>query len=51
MPAFARPEVVLAYSQSKQVDDAGREIAPDYLGWTDDVSRTKWRAAYVRSGQ
>ena len=50
VPSFARPEVVLAYSQSKQMDDAGREIAPDYLGWTDDVSRTKWRHAYVRSG-
>ena len=44
------PDVVLAYCQSKQVDDAGREIAPDYLGWTEDVDRTKWRDAYVRRG-
>lgn len=49
-PSFARPGVVLVYSQSRQVDDAGREIAPDYLGWTEDVDRTKWRDAYVRRG-
>jgi O-antigen biosynthesis protein len=49
-PSFAHPGVVLAYSQSKQLDDAGREIAPDYLGWTEDVDQTKWRDAYVRRG-
>ena len=47
---FKQPGVVLAYCQSRQVDDAGQEIAPDYLGWTDDVHRTKWRERYVRRG-
>ena len=47
---FAHTGVVLAYCQSKQVDDAGHEIAPDYLGWTDDVHPTKWRQRYVRRG-
>ena len=50
VPAFAQPSVVLAYCQSKQVDETGAEIAPDYLGWTDDVDRTKWRHSYVRRG-
>jgi glycosyltransferase involved in cell wall biosynthesis/SAM-dependent methyltransferase len=47
---FKQPGVVLAYCQSRQVDDAGQEIAPDYLGWTEDLHRTKWRERYVRRG-
>jgi glycosyltransferase involved in cell wall biosynthesis len=50
VPTFANSNVVLAYTQSTQVDDQGREISPDYLGWTDDVHRTKWRQPYVRPG-
>jgi glycosyltransferase involved in cell wall biosynthesis/SAM-dependent methyltransferase len=50
VPAFARDAVVLAYCQSKQVDEQGRELAPDYLQWTADLSATKWRAAYTRRG-
>jgi glycosyltransferase involved in cell wall biosynthesis len=50
-PAFADPEVMLAYCQSKQIDGHGRELAPDYLAWTDDVDARKWRSAYVRSGR
>ena len=50
VPAFANPDVVLAYCQSKQVDETGAQIAPDYLGWTADVDDTKWRQPYVRRG-
>ena len=50
VPAFARAEVVLAYTQSRQIDEQGREIAPDYLQWTADVSATKWREPFVRRG-
>jgi glycosyltransferase involved in cell wall biosynthesis/SAM-dependent methyltransferase len=49
-PALASPNVVLAYCQSKQIDGDGRELAPDYLQWTDDVDPLKWRRAYVRRG-
>ena len=28
---FERPDVVLAYCQSRQIDEEGRELAPDYL--------------------
>jgi glycosyltransferase involved in cell wall biosynthesis/SAM-dependent methyltransferase len=45
-----RPGVVLAYCQSKQIDEAGRELAPDYLDYTAEVSQTKWRDSYERSG-
>jgi glycosyltransferase involved in cell wall biosynthesis len=50
VPAFAQPGVVLAYSQSSQIDEQGRELAPDYLQWTAELSATKWREAYVRRG-
>jgi hypothetical protein len=48
--AFDRESVVLAYCQSRQIDDEGQELAPDYLAWTEDLSTTKWRHGYVRSG-
>jgi hypothetical protein len=41
---------VLAYCQSRQIDEQGREIAPDYLAYTADISETKWREDYVRRG-
>lgn len=47
---FERPDVVLAYSQSRQIDEEGRELAPDYLAWTADISDTKWCEGYVRPG-
>lgn len=50
VPAFAQPEVVLAYCQSRQIDEHGKEIAPDYLSYTSDIDPDKWRHAYVRDG-
>jgi glycosyltransferase involved in cell wall biosynthesis/SAM-dependent methyltransferase len=50
-PAFDDREVVLAYCQSKQIDANGRELAPDYLAWTEDVDASKWRNRYVRGGR
>lgn len=47
---FERPDVVLAYSQSRQIDGEGNEIAPDYLAYTSDISVTKWCQPYVRPG-
>jgi glycosyltransferase involved in cell wall biosynthesis len=47
---FSNPDVVLAYCQSRQIDENGREIAPDYLTYTAIVSATKWLETYVRSG-
>ncbi len=50
VPAFANRAVTLAYCQSKQIDGDGRELAPDYLAWTADISATRWRGGYVRRG-
>lgn len=48
--AFRDPEVALAYSQSKQIDETGRVLADNYLDYTRDISATKWLRPYVRSG-
>ena len=48
---FERDEsVVLAYSQSSQVDESGRTTEADYLAYTQDVSEERWRGDYVRDG-
>lgn len=47
---FDRPEVTLAYSQSRQIDDSGLDLAPDYLSYTAEISGNKWRESYVRPG-
>lgn len=43
--------IVMAYAQSSRIDAAGRVIAPDYLGYTDDLDRERWRAAYTATGE
>jgi O-antigen biosynthesis protein len=48
---FVDPEVVLAYSQSQQVDANGNIIARDYLGYVSDVDSELWRADYRREGK
>ena len=48
---FEEPDVVLAFSQSRKIDQEGKLIRGDYCDYTDDVSRTKWRSAYHRDGR
>jgi O-antigen biosynthesis protein len=47
---FDRPDVILAYCQSRQIDEEGRELAPDYRAYTADISETRWVEDYVRNG-
>jgi glycosyltransferase involved in cell wall biosynthesis len=42
--------IVMAYCQSSRVDALGDVIAPDYLGYTDDLSPERWRSAYTATG-
>lgn len=42
--------VVLAYCQSRQIDEAGNVLADSYLRYTDDVSRRHWLRAYREKG-
>ncbi|WP_296742909.1 glycoside hydrolase family 99-like domain-containing protein [Mesorhizobium sp.] len=48
-PAFDDPSVVVAFSQSRQVDGKGDVLAEDYIGYTSDIS-DKWSSDYVRDG-
>lgn len=48
MEAF--PKVVMAYCQSRQIDDDGRVLANDYLDYTRDLSGTRWENTYVADG-
>ena len=43
-------DIVMAYAQSSRVDAAGIPIAADYLGYTDDLDRDRWRAPYTVDG-
>jgi glycosyltransferase involved in cell wall biosynthesis len=47
---FAHPQVILAYCQSRQIDEDGHQIAPDYLAYTEEIDDAKWRRPYVRDG-
>lgn len=46
-PAFDRPEVVMAYTQSRQIDERGAVLAPDYLDYVADFDAARWRAPFV----
>lgn len=47
--AFKDPEIVLAFSESKQIDEAGNLLALNYLDYTKDIS-DRWQADYTRPG-
>jgi glycosyltransferase involved in cell wall biosynthesis len=47
--AFEDSEIVLAYSESKQIDEDGNLLAQNYLDYTKDIS-DRWQADYTRSG-
>jgi glycosyltransferase involved in cell wall biosynthesis len=48
--AFRDADVVLAFSQSKQIDGHGCVLAHNYFDYTKDISEC-WRADYVRDGR
>ncbi|MDP2829315.1 MAG: glycosyltransferase [Sulfuricellaceae bacterium] len=47
---FEDPDVVLAYSQSRKIDQDGKVTSGDYLDYTDDLNKTKWCSSYKRVG-
>lgn len=46
----ADTRIVMAYAQSCRIDATGAILAPDYLGYTDDISVDRWRSPYTVSG-
>ncbi|WP_423678923.1 MULTISPECIES: glycoside hydrolase family 99-like domain-containing protein [unclassified Undibacterium] len=49
IPAFFDPSVVLAFTQSKQIDEHGNLVAENYLDYTKDIS-DDWSRSYCRDG-
>ena len=50
MKGFEYDNVVISYSQSKQINEAGSIIANEYLYYTNDVDIHKWSTDYVNNG-
>jgi glycosyltransferase involved in cell wall biosynthesis/SAM-dependent methyltransferase len=50
MEGFNDDEVVLSYTQSYQMDEAGTVIADNYLEYTRDIDEDKWKGSYIRKG-
>ncbi len=48
---FEDPDVVLAYSQSRKIDQDGNVTRGDYLDYTNALSNTKWLSPYHRAGR
>lgn len=49
-PVFKNPSVALAYSQSSQINESGKVLANNYLGYTKDIS-IKWQDSYFNDGR
>jgi glycosyltransferase involved in cell wall biosynthesis len=50
LPAFSRPDVVMSYCESKQIDAKGYTISPDYLAYVSDVNKSRWTKFYLAEG-
>lgn len=47
---FEDPDVVMSYSQSKQIDGDGQVLCDHYLDYVADISPEHWLPPYVESG-
>lgn len=43
--------LAMACCQSRPIDAQGRILAPDYAGWTDDLSAARWQAPFTSTGR
>lgn len=50
IPFFNDPQVVLAFSQSKQIDENDKILANDYLSYTNDIG-DYWQEDYIIDGK
>ncbi|BCQ24034.1 glycosyltransferase [Caballeronia sp. NK8] len=44
------PDVVLSYSESKQMSESGEVLCEDYRDYVGDISTSRWNDSYVDSG-
>lgn len=50
VPYFADTKMSLAFSQSRQINGEGIEIAPDYLEYVSSVDPEHWNQDYINDG-
>ncbi|WP_200376419.1 glycoside hydrolase family 99-like domain-containing protein [Thiocystis violacea] len=50
MRGLADPEVVLSFTQSRQIDPEGEVLCGDYLDYVADISRERWSRPYQCQG-
>ena len=50
LSGFTDQEVVLSYTQSKQIDAEGNLLAEHYLDYVADISHERWKQAYIEQG-
>lgn len=50
LPAFVRPDVVMSYCQSRQMDARGKVLSEHYLDYVADIDRDRWTRPYVAEG-
>ena len=48
---FDDDEVVLSYSQSRQIDSRGNILGNNYFEYTNDIDKMKWKNDYKREGK
>lgn len=51
MRGFGYQDVILSYSQSFQIDTNGNLLENDYLEYTNDIDRKKWKENYFNLGK
>jgi glycosyltransferase involved in cell wall biosynthesis len=51
LPAFSDSNVVMSYSQSRQMDSDGKVLCQHYLDYVSDIDRGRWTRPYISSGR
>jgi glycosyltransferase involved in cell wall biosynthesis len=51
LSAFSRPDVVMSYCQSRQIDGDGRVLSEHYLDYVSDIDREHWTRPYIVEGR
>lgn len=51
LPSFERPDVVMSYCQSRQMDSDGNVLCEHYLDYVADIDAERWTKPYVADGR
>lgn len=51
MQCMREPDVMLAYCESRAIDEAGNETMPNYRQWLSDLDADRWSRSWVADGR